>query len=769
MKAGVPVFAIGVASLQLQAALPSLPWIAAGFALMLLLTIGACYRKLRWPVLLAALLAGFCWAALRAELRLQDHLPTAWEGRDIELLGIVAEMPQPFARGVRFTFAVEQVLTEGAVVPPRIALSWYEAGQDAIASADKVRPGERWRLTVRLKRPHGNANPFGFDYEAWLLERDLRATGYVRAQPVPERLATFVAAPAYAVERLRYAIRDRFLADLAGADYAGILVALAVGDQRAIQGEFWRVFSRTGTTHLMSISGLHVTMIAALIGGLVGWLWRRSPRLMILLAAQRAAVLAGAAAALAYALLSGFSVPAQRTACMLLVAAIALLSGRRTAPSQVLGIALAAVLLLDPWAVLAPGFWLSFGAVALLFYVSTGRSPFPVTGWRDRLAAWGVAQWAITIASLPILLFFFSQFSLVSPLANALAIPIVSLVVTPLALLAMILPLSLLLDIAHGLLSWLMAFLIMLADFPLLERPAPPLPMVALGVLGIVWMLLPRGIPRRGLGAVLLLPALLYVPPRPAPGEAWITVLDVGQGLAVVVRTASKTLLYDTGPLFSAESDAGQRIVVPHLRALGIGRLDAMMVTHGDSDHAGGAASVLDAMPVDALYSTLAELPGETCHAGQRWEWEGVRFEVLHPQRASVLKGDRRPNHLSCVLRVTAGGHSMLLTSDIEAEDERELLARTPESLHADVLLVPHHGSLTSSTPGFVAAVGASDAIIAAGYRNRFGHPRPQVLARYSSARAWRTDLQGAIEVRLGAQLDVAAWRERRARYWYGR
>jgi competence protein ComEC len=773
MRLNILVFATGVILLQLLPELPLVWQWAACLAVGLLSSFVAVVRRYRYGRvigLLAFFLIGFGWSAMRADFRLADHLAADWEGRDVEVVGVVAELPQAFARGQRFSFDVESISPVGAVVPSRVMLSWYRGEHEGeLHESAAVHAGERWRLTVRLKRPHGNANPHGFDYEAWLLERAIRASGYVRAKGDNRRLDTLVAHPSYLMERAREAIRTRFLAALPADDYAGILVALAVGDQRAIEGDYWRVFSRTGTTHLMSISGLHVTMVAALVAWLAGWSWRRSPRLMLLLPAQRAAVLAGWATAMFYAFLSGFSVPAQRTAFMLTVAALALLSGRRTAASRTLAIALGAVLLLDPWAVLSPGFWLSFGAVALLFYVAS-EHVVEASGWRRGIARWGAAQWAVTVGTLPVLLLFFQQFSLISPLANALAIPAISFVVTPLALLAAIVPMPALLHLDHWLLAQMMELLIWLAEFPVYAQPAPPLWSVLVALAGIVWLLMPRGFPARWLGLLMLLPALSFSPQLPVRGQAWVTVLDVGQGLAVVVQTATKTLLYDTGPLYSAESDAGQRVVLPYLRALGIDRLDSMIVTHGDTDHSGGAASVLTAMPVGQLLSSVPEIGGKPCHAGQTWEWDGVRFEILHPvTEPPSAKGRGKPNNLSCVLRVDTGTRSMLLTSDIEAVDEAALIARGVTALKSDVLLVPHHGSRTSSTPAFVAAVGAEKIIYPVGYRNRFGHPRADIVARYGDTPSWRADRDGAISVILGEQAVVSGYRTERRRYWYGR
>ena len=773
MRLIILAFAAGIIVLQMQLELPSAGlWALAGG----LLALPAVRWRRAWTGRLLGVLAffalGFAWAAWRADIRLADALGAEWEGRDIEVIGVVATLPQDFSQGTRFEFAVEKPLTATAIVPQRIMLSWYQGQRDGEEFVRQpVRPGERWQMTVRLKRPHGNANPGGFDYEAWLLERNIRATGYVRQNP-PQRLGEMVWQPEYVVERLRHGVRASF-ADMLPAErypWAGILVALVIGDQRAIQGDLWTTFNRTGTTHLMSISGLHVTMVAALFGLLAGSVWRRVPALALRLPVQRAALLVGCLAALFYVLLAGFAVPAQRTLYMLLVAALAMGSGRIVAPSRTLCLALLVVLAIDPWAVLAAGFWLSFAAVGALLYVGAavvGEGG----GWRERIRSWGVVQWAATLASLPILLLVFQQFSLVSPLANAVAIPVVSFIVTPLALLAALVPWWPIAALAHAVLGWLMLFLEWCAVWPVWQAPAPPLWAALAAGLGSAICLLPRGMPGRLPGVVLLLPAIFWPVARPAEGEAWVTVLDVGQGLVAIVRTREHTLIYDPGPLYSAESDAGQRVVVPYLRSLGIDRVDILMVTHLDSDHAGGTASVKSALAVGAVVSSLGDAGSEPCRNGQDWFWNGVRLAVLHPETQDYAE-TRKSNNLSCVLRIDAGGRRMLLTSDIEARDELALLRHDPAALRADVLLVPHHGSRTSSTPEFIAAVAAPDVMIPVGYRNRFGHPKADVVARYEAtgSRLWRTDRDGALRVTLDGQgVIVKSWRNERRRYWHGR
>jgi competence protein ComEC len=766
MTAVILSFACGVMFLQLLPELPAAGWCALALSSLVLLSRK---RFLRVP---AAFALGFAWALACAHVRMADRLAPELEGRDIQVVGVIASLPAAGERGLRFEFEPESSTEKlAAHLPSRILLSWYrqplQEDQPALLEG-AVHPGERWKLTVRLRRPHGLFNPHGFDYEGWLLERGVGATGYVRflkgksSEKLGER-GSF----SDRIERLRESVRDRFKRVLGETPAAGILAALAVGDQRSISAEEWRLFNRTGVTHLMSISGLHVTLVSGLVAWLAGWLWRRSARLMHLLPARKAAAAAAIAGALGYTLVAGFAVPAQRTFWMVTLVALALWSGRIASSARVLALALAVVLAFDPWAALAPGFWLSFGAVALIFFVVDGRS----SAWTQ----WLRVQWAVTIGLAPAALFLFAQVSLAGPLANAVAIPVVSALITPLALAAALVPWDAPLQLAAWLTEWLLQFLEWCAALPaaVWQQHAPPLWTMLLALAGVVWLLAPRGMPWRSCGLLLMLPAAALPPPAPAPGEAWITTLDVGQGLAVLVRTRNRALLYDAGPAFGADADSGERIIAPYLRATGIARLDALVVTHNDNDHAGGAASVLENFEVDALLHSLPSqhpllgiAPGvRACAAGESWNWDGVRFAILHPAPGMQA---RKTNDVSCVLKVEAGGRSMLLTGDIERPAEAALLARDPAMLRADVLLVPHHGSRTSSSPEFLRAVGPSVAVIAVGYRNRFRHPAEEVLGRLSDRNVLRTDRDGAVEVVLAeGKLAVEGERRRGRRYWH--
>jgi competence protein ComEC len=757
MSLAALAFALGAALLQMQPALPSLAWCWV--------VVGMAFLSLRWKILLfpTAFLAGLLWAAACAHWRMADRLAPQLEGRDLAVVGVVSSLPALLDRGVRFEFDVESAAGES--LPKRLLVSWYGGEEGGAAPAISVHPGERWRLTLRLRRPHGLVNPHGFDYEAWLLERGIGATGYVRQRGEQERLSprnSFLDR----IEQAREGVRDRFLAVLGHTPAAGVLAALAVGDQRAIGPEEWRLFARTGVTHLMSISGLHVTLVSGLAAWLAAAFWRRVPWLALRLPSRKAAALAALAAALGYTLLAGFGVPARRTFWMVAVVAAALWAGRIASPWRTLALALGAVVLADPWAPLAPGLWLSFGAVLLIFYAAAGwNAP------EQRLVQWARIQWAVTVGLAPAALLLFGQVSVAGPLANAAAIPVVSVVVTPLALLAAVVPGDWILHAASALVEGLMQFLEWCATLPgaLWTQHAPAPWTVAAALAGAAWLLAPRGVPWRAAGLALMAPAFVLAPPAPPPGTAWITVLDVGQGLAVLARTARRTVLYDAGPAWGAQADSGSRVVLPALAGAGVTRLDLLVISHEDTDHFGGALSVLETLPTDAIASSLAPAhplhalaPAvRRCRAGEAWEWDGVRFEFLHPAGTAA-----RRNDLSCVLRIATAGGAMLLTGDIERAAERDLILKNPK---ADVLLVPHHGSRSSSSAEFIAAVAPRWAVVPVGYRSRFGHPAAEVLERYRAAgvQPFRTDLHGAMKIILNEEPPVLeAERARRGRYW---
>jgi competence protein ComEC len=745
-------------------------------------------RRAGWQVrggLLLAALAGtaalaFGLTGLRAEQRLAERLAPVLEGQDLLVTGVVATMPQPGPAGTRFVFEVEQAQWRGQTVrlPSRLALGWYSNFQDEAFLDDPqadLRAGQRWRFPLRLKQPHGSMNPGGFDVELMWFEQGIGATGYVRVvrgwQPA-QRLADEVG---YPLQRLRQGVRDAILRQVTDPRTAGVLAALVVGDQAAIDRDDWDLFRRTGIAHLVSISGVHVTMFAWLAGALAAWAWRRSSRLMLWCPAPTAGRWLGLALATAYALLAGWGVPAQRTVVMLAVAVGLRSLGWRWPWLLVLAAAAVVVTALDPWALLQPGFWLSFAAVGLLMVSEPVRgAALAAPGARGALAGHLRAQVVATLGLAPLSLVIFQQISLVGFVANLVAIPLVTLVITPLALLGMVLPG--LWTVAAWSVQALVWGLEMLSQWPLAvwSTAAAPTWMAACGLLGALLAVLPVPWAVRWLALPLVLPLLWPPVPRPAMGQFEAVVADIGQGTAVLVRTRSHLLVYDTGPQYSRESDAGQRVLLPLLRHRGEGPVDLLVLSHRDIDHVGGAASLLAGHPVVAMTSSLepghrllaSAVPHTPCRAGQGWTWDGVQFELLHPTPEDVAAA-RNPNSVSCVLRVhDASGHSLLLTGDIEAPQEAALLQRTGGALASSLLLVPHHGSRTSSSAAFLDAVNPSTALVQAGYRSRFGHPAPDVLARYAERGIdlVRSDQCGAW---LWQDQVASCTREVRRRYWH--
>lgn len=781
------IFVLGAWVLQQLSILPHLWWVLVLVPILVVAffsrqSAALLFKSLHQiSLVLLAFFLGFFWAATFAQIRLADELPTAWERQDIQVIGVIASMPQQHDRGQRFKFDVEQILTPEAVIPKHISLSHYVGGfqNQAGTTGQKIedstyRAGQRWQFTVRVKRPHSTLNPHGFDFEAWALERNIRAGGYVRKHEENRMLDAAVYRPQYVIEMLREKIRDRMSRVLQAKEYGGVLQALAIGDESGISQDDWQVFLKTGTNHLMSISGLHITMLAGLAFSLTQLLWRRSEWLTLKLPARKAATLVGAIIALAYSLIAGFSIPTQRTLYMLSVFAVALWIGRHIAISRVLAYALMIVVILDPWAVLAPGFWLSFGAVAVIAYALNGRLSTP--HW---LRAAITTQWAVSLGLMPLLLVMFQQVSVISPFANALAIPVISLIVVPLTLLGALFPIDWILLIAYQAIHLSMQVLEWMANSSLSvwQQHAPPFWTLPLAILGVLWVLLPRGVPMRWLGFILILPMFLVQSPQLPFGAMRVAVLDVGQGLAVVVTTQQHSLLYDTGPQYSSQNDSGNRIILPYLRAAGMRQLNALVVSHDDNDHSGGLASILNQMPVEQVFSSLPTDKPElaltnnlNCYEGQSWQWDGVKFEMIFPSSESYQQSRIKDNDRSCVLRVTSQFGRVLIPGDIERGAENALLG-SEYSLKSDVLIAPHHGSKTSSTRAFVEEVNPSAVVFTMGYLNRFHHPHPSVIERYEAigSKMYRSDHDGAVIIDFVSEsgIEITRWRQQARRYWH--
>nr|WP_180189064.1 DNA internalization-related competence protein ComEC/Rec2 [Achromobacter insuavis] len=778
--------------------------------------------------LAAGLLAGAVNAAIQAQWRLDDALADLHQNAVARLALRVAELPDDDAGGVRFVG--EQVGPARSGIPRRILVSWL-APPGAQPGLPAVAPGQVWRMALVLRRPHAPLNPDAPDGEARLFARGLRATGTVRGQPRLLEDQPWASA-GVAIERARYRVRAGMRRALGAHRYAPVLIALAIGDQAGVARDDWRLFNRSGITHLVSISGMHVTSIAGLAGWLLAAAWRRARWRGGGLAERVPARIAGGAAAmvvgLAYCLLAGWGVPSRRTFFMLLVVLAAGGSRLRISAGRVLAFAAAAVVMLDPWAPMAAGFWLSFGAVAILLRVAQAPRDADA-GWRQRwratLSQAARLQLTVTLGLTPLLAFLVHQVSLGSPLANAVAIPAVTFLVTPLALLCAMFSAApatagvaavagqagaWVFDLAMTVVAWVGN-----ADWASFTVAAAPWPWLLWALAGMVWALQAQGWPARRLGWLCMLPLLCWRPARPEPGDWRMSAMDIGQGSAILVETASQALLFDAGPRHFGGGDAGERVIAPQLQARGIGQLDVLVLSHADLDHVGGTRSVLAAVPVARSYASfdvaawlrrdarlwpephagtatgagrpasgVADVPADRppdvvayvpparmlrCERGDSWRVDGVSFTFLHPAPgAEVRGGDRNAN--SCVLRIEGRAHSLLLTGDIGVAQERELAALgLPPT---DIVLAPHHGSAWSSGRELVAASHAGHAIAQCGYLNRFGHPAPAVERRWLRAGAvfWRSDRDGAVlaESRAGG-LSVWAQRARQRRYWQGR
>ncbi|MEY4912143.1 MAG: hypothetical protein RL761_1806 [Pseudomonadota bacterium] len=775
----------------------------------------------------------FGLTGLRAVDYASHALSPVYEGRDIEVIGVVPAMSQINEAGTRFQLDVESaeflttvddVQSKKAVnLPSKISLSWYggvfgaeqrktqinpqeERDQIAITLQRKpmpILPGERWKMTVRLKAPHGNSNPGGFDFELWLWEQGIQATGYVRTgvnDVAPVRMAQTWQHP---VEQLRYKVRDAIFTRMSHGDStnhsseAGIVAALVTGDQQSIERSDWDVFRTTGVAHLMSISGLHITMFAWGAVIVVGWLYRRSARLCLAYPAPQAAMLGGLLLATLYAVFSGWGVPSQRTIWMLATVTILKLFGKRWPWPTVWMLACVVVVVIDPWALLQAGFWLSFVAVGVLFATdmnqhanleknvnndasnagqALSRSRRLINAIKQKVWLGSREQFIITLVLAPLTLLLFGQVSIVGLLANALAIPWVTLVVTPLAMLGTLF--APLWDLAGWSTTVLSLYLGALSKLPFatVSMATPPALVSALGVVGGMLMVMPWPWRLRLLGLPLLLTVILWQAPRPEAGQFELLAADIGQGNGLIVRTAEHTLVYDAGPRFSIDSDAGYRVLVPLLRRTNES-VDTVMLSHRDIDHSGGIKSVLTMHPkanfissVEGTHDLQTFRPVQRCVAGQTWQWDGVDFTVLHPS-AEDYESPKKPNAMSCVLRISTPQHSVLLVGDLEQPQELRLVAELPTKasiLKSDVLLVPHHGSKTSSSAAFLDAVQPQLAIVQAGYRNRFGHPVASVIERYNERHIKVIDTAhcGAMSWSSSTPNETQCQREVAKRYW---
>jgi len=763
--------------------------------------------------LILLFLIGFIYAVFHAEQQLSLRLEEGFSGKNIVISGRVSNIPVSNGKVQRFEFNIEshRILnadtSSQTAFPEKIRLSWYYGR--------RVNAGERWQFEVRLKPPHGFMNPGGFDYEAWLFQHGIQATGYVRKSGFNKResnaFASLISSLTGAINFFRQSLSAQIDAiseysKTNDGEAFSLVKALAVGDKSSISRQQWRVLANTGTSHLMAISGLHIGLASLFAYVLI----RRLVPVFVMkyMPAQHVALIGGMLTASLYALVAGLSIPTQRAIIMLFVLSLMLLMRRNHRPLDALGFALLVVLLIDPLSVLSAGFWFSFSAVAVIF-ISLSRAQtqadFDDSFWgrvKATLKQWLRLQFLISLFLLPLSLFMFQQVSLVSPLANLLLIPYVSFLVVPLVLLAIIFSLfwptfsailftlaALLLDFIWPLLSYLASLpwaLWVRGDvgvFKLLSVTAGMLLVFYAGQITAYlfkWRNQPlrpyASMSLRLLACLLLVPLLMTGRPQFAAGDFQLTMLDVGQGSAAVIQTQNHVLVFDAGAKFSDRLNAGSGVVIPYLRSQGMVTLDRLIISHGDADHIGGAQDILDQYPeVSLLGQDIENLHADKkqpCLAGLNWHWDGVDFLFLSPESESLpSSGKARRNNHSCVLRVSSSAGSVLFTGDIEKEIELQLLEKYGEQLASDILMVPHHGSKTSSSAGFIQAVNPEISLISVGYRNRYRLPSTRVLARYAAAgRAFlQTSSSGAISIKLISRrgMHIERYREKAGKYWH--
>jgi len=760
------VFSAGIIAASLLPALPPL------VPVVFLSIFSLCwFLRYRVAKILAIFILGLVFGIFRGYLLLDQIIDESYRGVDILVTGAVTGLPVIDERRQRFVLNVERAeRIEGVIdpsdFPSRIQLTWFDYSNIVVS-------GEHWQFLVRLKPPRGFVNPGGFDYQGWLLRRQIGAVGTVRKHTLNERLAE---SSMYDVSYWRYRIREHLTSQTENAG-RGIALALIIGDRTLITREQWQSLQKTGTSHLIAISGMHVSFVAVLgffIGMSIG-------RLLVLFITRVSPVFTGCLCslsfALLYAVLAGLSLPTRRAIIMVAVAQLLVFYRRSFRTRDALLLAWVLVLIADPLAAFDAGLWLSFGAVSILLLTFVGRVPdrrFHFPG--KQLVR---AQLAIFVGLMVPLVLMLYSVSLTAPFANLVAIPLVTLWVVPCLLLSTVFdsvfPLFSDLLLRAGLLGidcllwWADSLLKMYPEYLNPVISFTPLQSTLALVAGLLF-LLPKGIPGRWLSLPVI--GFAIVLPVSIPQPLTITFLDVGQGLAVAVRTETKTLVYDTGPEFSENFDAGRAIVIPWLKRAGIRYLDALVISHNDNDHAGGLTGVLESIPVNELLmgdprGFSDDKVAVSCHEKAPWQWDDIEFSFL----AIDINPDTSSNNTSCILLIRYGNSTVLLPGDAEREVEQQLLTGSALPSSITVLSAGHHGSRTSSSLPFVRHVNPKIVIYSAGFKSRYGHPHLEVTARFDAVNSqpYNTATSGAIELAIDdrGNVEVIEYRNNTKRYWY--
>jgi competence protein ComEC len=747
---------LGVSFVQLWPALPQVS---------LSLVILCCGAYLWWRYATATRCSGIFLfaiglACLHGSWGLSQRLDHSVEAK---ITGSVIGLPIIEEKSTRFEFQISES-SNAFLVGKHVRLSIY--GEVAT-----LKSGSRWTFQTLLKPPRSVLNPGGYDFERRALEQNIAAIGHVKKINEAKRLNDSVGLDAWREKA------SRLIQQQTNNPDARFVQALTLGDTRQLSNEDWSVLRIHGLTHLIAISGFHVGLVAgfaALIMRalyfILPWLGRTRPR-------SHSMALAAMLAAFCYTAIAGFALPTWRTFLMIAVIAVARISRRHSGLAQSIALALIAILLFEPLSVLSAGFWLSFMGVVWLAICLPAHQSIRQYKIQEHLRLFFQSQWVALIGLFPLSIWFFGQSSLLAPISNVIGIPLISLLVVPLALFGLFLSLF---SVSAATVFWKASASLMAIFWHVLQSigdsklflmalPEPSLLTLGLALIAALVLLQPRGVPGKALSLCLFLPMLIPSLNRPDNNEVDMSLIDVGQGLSVLIQTKQHTLLYDTGAGIPGKFDRGESIVIPSLQAIGIHKLDRIIISHGDNDHAGGLTSVRGYFSEAKVFGPEGWRDGsmQACLKAQSWQWDGVQFEFLHPPPNFPYQR----NDSSCVLRIQAGNRSILLAGDIGHWIEQRLVKEQAAKINVDVLLVPHHGSETSSTPEFIDAVSPSLALIASGADNRFRHPRPSVLARYQ---ARNIEMAGSVEqgwLRIRLNSRGIYWLDRRRqdhpRYWH--
>lgn len=730
-------FLFGILAFQKLSHLPNQKWILIFLVIAVLIIILKRFIY-RYEIPLGLIL-GFSWCFLFVSIQMSWTLPNEWEGKNVLVSGFISSLPEKEKFGTGFLFHVKKIEYNQTRQDCHSLFRLTLPNQFLLQ--EKLNVGDEWQWLVRLKRIHSTLNPGGFDYEAWALHEGIRAHGYIVGGNINKLMNSQLYH--FPLNRIRQYLQEKIESNLPKSNTSPWITALVIGERHDIESNYWEVLRNTGTNHLMAIAGLHIGFMAGFAYTIFNWVWRRFHPLVLMIPAQQVGSIAALIMALSYSALAGFSIPTQRACIMLVVFLTIVLLRRKTASWQAWSLALISVLFINPLSVLTESFWLSFGSVALIIYGISGR--LAPHGWWWK---WGRIQWVIAVGLIPLSICLFQQCSIVSFLANSIAIPCVGFLIVPLCLVGTFILLfsvklgTIILIAADKLLGYLWIILEWFSHFSWSSwyQVAPSWISLFLACLGVLILLVPKGFPGRYFGFIGLLPLFFAKIATPQLGEAWVTLLDVGQGLASVVQTKNHILVFDTGAKLSDSFDMGESVVAPYLRTLHVPTVDMLVVSHGDNDHIGGAEAILKRFSVKSIKTSVPEkLPTVNtsyCARGETWEWDGVHFNFLYPSPDNL----GRNNDSSCVLRISVGNHHVLFTGDIEKYSERYLVENEKETLPADILVAPHHGSKTSGEKSFIANVHPHYILFPIGYRNRYRFPHVSVIRQYEAIDSTQLD-----------------------------